>query len=62
MFTTVVAVAAAFLGAASLILHAVAPRTSITWDDQLEAFVDEALSALHSAGMVPPAVPAAEPK
>lgn len=46
MFTTVVAVVAAVLGAASVILHLVAPRTEATWDDKVEAIVDEVLQYL----------------
>ena len=59
MFTTILAVVAAVLGAASLILHAVAPRTSATWDDKLEEFVDEGLALLGSK--VNDGAPAVEP-
>jgi hypothetical protein len=41
-----IALAAAVLGAASLILHVVAPRTKTTWDDKALKVVDGAKDKL----------------
>lgn len=55
---TVLAIVGAVLGAASLLLHVIAPRTSNTVDDKVEEFVDEALAMLGSkANDGAPAVP-----
>ena len=44
--TTVLAVVGAVLGAVSVVLHVVAPRTKNTVDDRLEAIVDAVIARL----------------
>ena len=46
--TPYLAIIAAVLGAASLLLHAIAPRTKTTLDDRLAADIDEALRWFRS--------------
>jgi hypothetical protein len=43
---TFLAIVAAIMSGASLILHAIAPRTENTWDDKVEEVVDEVLKYL----------------
>lgn len=44
--TFYIALAGALLGAASLILHVVAPKTKNTWDDKASKLVDAAKEKL----------------
>jgi hypothetical protein len=44
--TFVLALAAAVLGAASLVLHVVAPKTKNTLDDKISKAVDDALAKI----------------
>lgn len=57
MLVTVLAIAGAVLGALSIVLHAVAPRTANTYDDRFEEIVDEVLSLLHSEAKPAEVVP-----
>lgn len=52
-FTFVIALGGALLGAASLILHVVAPRTKNTWDDALRDDVDEILGFVRAQKSAP---------
>ncbi len=52
------ALAAAILGAASIVLHVVAPRTKTTLDDRLVAKLDELLAVLRPPAPAPTAPPA----
>lgn len=49
MITTLLAFAGAILGAASLLLHAIAPHTKTTVDDKAAVIVDEVKDALPKA-------------
>lgn len=46
MFTSVLAIVATVLASVSVILHLIAPKTTNTWDDKVEAIVDEVLQYL----------------
>jgi hypothetical protein len=49
MFTTLLAIVGAVLGAASMLLHAIAPHTKTTVDDKAAVIVDEVKDALPKA-------------
>lgn len=55
--TSTIAIVAAILGAASLILHVVAPRTKTTVDDRLRDDIDEVLAFVRSAPIPAPPTP-----
>lgn len=44
--TFYLALAAAILGAASLVLHVVAPKTQTTLDDKILGYIDDAIAKL----------------
>lgn len=54
-YTFLLALGAAILGAASVVLHVVAPRTKATWDDAMRDDIDEVLTWWRgrASGVVP---------